>query len=101
MTLRAVVFVPRDGFFPEEFKFVTLPRIGEAITLPDHGTFLVESVEHAARKPGKKNRPRVEVHLQLGTFYGNQSPPPRRRREYPPRWRQGWIGPREKWTLGK
>jgi hypothetical protein len=64
MTVKCFVSLPGEAS-PEIFKFVTLPRVGEEITLPGHiGEFIVESIVHFAREPGKNSsRPTVQIHL--------------------------------------
>ena len=64
MTVECFVFRPGHGS-PETYKFVIFPRIGEGITLPGHNdAFIVESIEHMARKPSDKDKPTVQMHLR-------------------------------------
>jgi hypothetical protein len=63
MTVKCFVFRPGEGS-PEIYKFVTLPRVGEEITLPDHiGDFVVESIAHMAREAEDTDRPTVQMNL--------------------------------------
>jgi hypothetical protein len=64
MAIWCSVFRPGQGS-PETYKFVTLPRVGEGITLPGHhDDFTVESIEHMARQEGDKDDPTVQMHLR-------------------------------------
>ena len=52
MTVKCFVFRPGEGS-PEVYKFVTLSRVGEEITLPGHlGDFIVELIAHWRGKMG-------------------------------------------------
>jgi len=63
MTVKCFVFRPGEAS-PEIYKFVTLPRVGEEITLPGHlGDFIVESIAHMAREDGDSDRPTVQMNL--------------------------------------
>jgi hypothetical protein len=64
MTVKCFVSLP-DEVTPEIHRFVTLPRVGEEIDLPDHHEdFVVESISHFARKVGDDDRPTVQIHLR-------------------------------------
>ena len=65
MTIKCFVFRPGEAI-PETYRFVTLPRPGEEITLPGHhDEFIVESIAHLARKAGQRgDGPAVQMNLR-------------------------------------
>jgi hypothetical protein len=68
MTVECFVVLPDDGS-PVAYNFVSLPRVGEGVTLPGYpageGDFSVVSVEHMPRAAGKPSRPTVQMHLKV------------------------------------
>jgi hypothetical protein len=63
MSLECMVIRPGQGN-PETYRFVTVSRVGEGITLPGHyDNFVVESVDHMAREIEDRNPPKVQMHL--------------------------------------
>ena len=89
MTVVSFVFLPGSGS-PGRFRFRTLPRIGDQISLPDcNQSFLVESVEHIARELTDTDRPTVQMHLKSLPSYRNRlAPRPSRRQGLSARWRR-------------
>lgn len=67
MTVKCFVSLP-DEVIPKTYKFVTLPRAGEEITLPGHlGEFIVELISHFPQKSRNSPRPTVQIHLRALT----------------------------------
>ena len=63
MTVKCFVFRPGRRR-AKLYKFITLPRMGEAITLPGQfDDFVVESISHIARKSRDSSRPAVQIRL--------------------------------------
>jgi hypothetical protein len=89
VAIRCFVFRPGEGS-PNIFRFVTLPRVGDGISLPDYpSNCCVQSVDHMARGLTDKDKPTVQLHLKLVQNYRYQLPSYFPRREnLPPRWRR-------------
>jgi len=89
MSIECFVFRPSAGS-PGSYRFVTLPKVGEDINLPDdQKRYRVLGVCHMARKPKDDCKPTVQIHLAL-----LRSPRYRlarifpRRQSLPPSWRR-------------
>ena len=63
MTVKCFVFRPGRRR-AKLYKFITLPRIGEAIILPGQfDDFIVESISHIARKSQASSSPAIQIRL--------------------------------------
>jgi len=64
MTVKCLVFRP-GRYQAKTYKFLTLPRVDEVITLPGRfNEFIVESIAHIGRKSRDTSRPIAQIRLR-------------------------------------